>query len=336
MARQFSIAFDRNYYFDLDKRYEIDRLCNEYAAKDLADLNIYYTESNLGQFEYFSSDQVLVGGIQPNMILGMLTGADFIANESMDADISLTPLKDCDPEKLPHPETLLNHELIKLFDKQIEQVYRQGRLKPVPPLFWDASGRATLHGTLTTAQKLLGENIFIDLMSEPEKIVKVMNWITDAFILLARHFSKICSLDITAVHIGECSACMLNPEMFQRFVVPQASRIAEALGPVRFHSCGKSTHLLEPIKKISRLAALDLGGDTSIARLRELFGNDFPVDIAPLPADLSADSPGPIINWARQVIEENEGGFLRIIYHLEPDYNLEIVRELNEYIKTLK
>ena len=121
MAKHIDVVFDRDYYFDLNRRYETDRRCNEYATEKLSDLNIFYTESNLGQFEYFSNRQILVGGIQPNMILGILTGADFIANNSMDADIATAPLKGVLPEELPAPESLLDHELTRLFDKQVLQ-----------------------------------------------------------------------------------------------------------------------------------------------------------------------------------------------------------------------
>jgi hypothetical protein len=335
MARAIDVVFDREYYFDLHKRLEIDRRCNDYAGGELADLNIFYTESNLGEYAYFSDDQILVGGIQPNMILGMLIGAKFIPNDSMDADISMTPLKGKKPDELPAPESLIEHELIKLFDEQIRKVRSEGKLTPVPPFFWDVSGRATIHGTLTTAQKFLGESIFIDLMTAPEKVVKVMDWITDSFIVLMKHFSEIGDLPVTAVHIGECSGCMVNPDMFAQFVVPHASRMAETLGPLRFHSCGPSTHVLESMKTISSLASLDLGGDTSMARAREVFGPDFPIDVAPMPADFCAESPEPILQWAKQVIKENQGGNMRIIYHLEADYRLENVNALHDYVRTL-
>lgn len=334
MSKQLGVKFDRHYYFDIKQRIETDRRCNTYAATELSDLDIFYTESNLGQYEFFSNDQVLVGGIQPNMILGMLVGADFIPNDSMDADISMTPLKDVDPSDLPEPQSLVHHELITLFDEQIRQVQSERELEPIPPFFWDASGRATLHGTLTTAQKFLGENIFIDLMTAPEKVVKVMDWITHCFIVLTQHYSDLCNMPVTSVHIGECSGCMVNPDMFRQYVIPQASRIADALGPLRFHSCGPSNHLLELIKSLSNIASVDLGGDTSMTKVRDVFGSDFPVDIAPMPADFSADSPESIIHWAKQVVEENAGGNLRIIYHLEPDYKLENVRALSQYIDT--
>jgi len=335
MARALDVAFDRAYYFDLQRRLEIDRRCNAYARRELADLNIFYTESNLGEYAHFSDDQILVGGIQPNMILGMLISAEFIPNDSMDADISMTPLQGKNPDELPAPDSLLEHELVKRFDEQIQEVRSEGKLTPIPPFFWDSSGRATTHGTLTTAQKFLGEGIFIDLMTAPDKVLKVMDWITESFIVLMQHFSEIGRLPITAVHIGECSGCMVNPEMFGQFVVPHASRMAESLGPVRFHSCGASTHLLGCMQDITGLKWLDLGGDTSIAQTRQVFGRDFPIDVAPMPADFSADSCAPILDWVQQVISENNGGPLRILYHLEPDYKLDIVRALSEYVRGL-
>ena len=333
LARHLNVTFDRDYYFDLDKRFEIDRQCQDYAARELSDLDVFYTESNLGQSEHFSDEQILVGGIQPNMILGMLLGAEFVPHASMDADISMTPLRDKDPDQLPRPETLLDHDLVKLFDDQIRQVQSKGQLQPIPPFFWDASGRATTHGTLTTAQKFLGENLFIDLMMEPARVRPVMDWITESFIVLMEHFSEVGRLPVTALHIGECSGCMVNPDLFAACVVPHASRMAEALGPLRFHSCGCSTHVLEGIKTMAGLSSLDLGGDTSMARAREIFGPDFPMDVAPMPADFLAESPEPIRRWAEQVITENQGGHLRIIYHLEADYKLENVSALNDYVR---
>jgi hypothetical protein len=335
MAKKLDVTFDRDYYFNPDKRRQVDQMCNAYAKEALSEFNVFYTESNLGQYRYYSGKQILVGGIQPNMILGMLIGAEFIPHDAMDADISMTPLAGRDRAELPEPESLLDHELIRLFDRQIDAIRTQGRLEPIPPFFWDASGRATIHGVLTTALKFVGENLFVDLMTEPEKIVKILDWIAECFVVLMKHFSHAGKLPITAVHIGECSGCMLSPPLFEQYVTSYASRVAEALGPLRFHSCGHSTHLLASMKKIHNLACLDLGGETSIKKVREIFGEDFPVDISPKAADFSADSPEPIVKWARQVVEDNAGGPLRIIYHLEPDYSPDNVRALINYVKNL-
>jgi hypothetical protein len=226
----------------------------------------------------------------------------------------------------------LHHDLVRLFDDQIARTQGEGQFRPIPPFFWDASGRATIHGVLTSAQKFYGESIFLDLMTEPRKCMRIMDWIAEAYIVLCRHFAQTANLPISDVHVGECSACMISPALMSEIVVPVTSRIARALGPVRFHSCGSSTHLLEAIAGIDPLQSLDLGGETSIRRAREVFGREMLISIAPLPRDMSAESPGPILDWARRILVENAGGNLAFVYHLESDYNVDTIRALTEFV----
>jgi len=78
MAKALGVVFDRDYYFEPSKRYAVDCQCNEYAAEQFPGMRLFYSESNLGQIDYWDKSQIQIGGIQPNMILGMLLGADFV------------------------------------------------------------------------------------------------------------------------------------------------------------------------------------------------------------------------------------------------------------------
>ncbi len=334
MAKTLGVKFDREYYLNPDIRYLVDSLCNEYALEHFGDIRLFYSESNLGQFDYWNDKQIQIGGIQPNMILGILLGADFVPQDDKDADITPGCLAGKDPCDLPKPDSLLAHPLINLFDEQIRQVQTdsQKQLCPIPPFFWDKSGRAAIHGAMTTAQKFFGENIFIDMMIKPLQCVEIMNWISDAYIVLCRHFSQTADLPITEIHVGECSACMVGPELIEQFVVPVTSKIGKELGPVRLHSCGPSTNHLKAFSKIANLHSLDLGGDTSLSRVREIFGGKMPISISPLPNDMSAESPEPILHWAKKIYEENNGGSLEYIYHLEPGYNINTVYALTDFV----
>ncbi|MCU0914061.1 MAG: uroporphyrinogen decarboxylase family protein [Planctomycetes bacterium] len=371
LHRALGVVFDREYYFDPRRRHAVDSRCNDYAARTFPGMGIFYSESNLGRIDYWDKDQVLIGGIQPNMILGLLLGAEFVPADDRDADITsgclgrggwasahadnpgpgeqelghvgwasahadnpgageqeqhgLKPI-------LPAPEALLNHNLVRLFDQQIESVRKAG-LRPIPPFFWDSSGRAVLHGVLTTAQKLCGEAIFMDLLTEPQKCRKRLNWIADAYIALCRHFARVADLPITDVHVGECSCCMVSPALVEEFVVPVTARIGAALGPVRFHSCGTSTHLFPALQRLDRLGSLDLGSETSLAKAREIFGRRLPITIAPAPQTMSAESTGPILDWAQRVLEENAGGPLGYVFHLEPSYHVETIHALMDFVR---
>ena len=186
---------------------------------------------------------------------------------------------------------------------------------------------------MTTAQKLCGEGIFLDLLTEPARCVQLLDWIADAYLVLCRHFVQAADLSITDIHVGECSCCMVSPALVEQFVAPVTSRIGRAFGPVRFHSCGTSTHLLPTLARIEGLHALDVGSGTSIHRARELFGRAMPITIAPAPQDLSAESAEPILNWAGQVLNENAGGDLGFVYHLEPSYNTATISALTDFVR---
>ncbi len=334
MAKALGVRFDHDYYFDPDKRYAVDSLCNEYALEHFGGMRLFYSESNLGQLNYWDKNQIQIGGIQPNMILGMLLGADFIPQDDKDADITPGCLADREPCDLPRPGSLLDHPLINLFDEQIRRVQNdsQKQLCPVPPFFWDTSGRAAIHGTMTSAQKLMGETIFVDMMTRPQRASEIMHWIAEAFVVLSRHFSEMARLPITEVHVGECASCMVSPELIERFVVPVTSKIGQELGPVRLHSCGPSTNHLEAFSKITNLHSLDLGGDTSIRKARQIFGKEMLISVSPLPNDMSAESTEPILRWAKQILKENKDGNLEYIYHLEPGYNINTIYALTDFV----
>jgi hypothetical protein len=336
LAQALGVAFDRAYYFDTRRRRETDARCHEYVDEHLSDLDAFYTESNLGRKTYFHSGQILIGGIQPNLILGMLLGAEFIPAACGDADISPNCWAGMPAADLPAEAALLAHPLIRQLDEQIQTVEREGELTAIPPFFWDGSGRAAVHGALTTAQKFLGEQVFVDLLTEPDRVRQVMEWITDANIALVRHYAGLCGIALAGVHVGECSSCMLGPVEWEEFVAPTLQRVRRELGPVRLHSCGASNHILPAARRLHGVYSLDLGGETSLAKVRELFGRDFEVNIAPPVKLLMGGSVAALMEWTMKVLAENQAGKLLILYHLEPQYPLDTLREWHDKLEPLR
>lgn len=333
MAQALGVAFDRPYYFDPLLRHSIDQRCQEYLDRTHPALNALFTESNLGRKPFVHPSQVLVGGIQPNMILGMLLGAAFVPSPAGDADITPACWAGKPIGDLPSPGDLTTHPLIREFDQQIRSIQEEGRLQPVPPFFWDSSGRAAIHGPLTTAQKFLGEEVFLDMLTDPARVHQMMDWIAEASISLVRHYANLCGIQIRAVHVGECSSCMVGAREWESFVIPRLNQIGAALGPVRLHSCGQSGHILEPARKIDRLHALDLGGETSLRRVRELHGTDLPVSMAPPVKLLAAGSLAGLQEWSLKVAEDNGRGSLTIVHHLEPQYPLPAILAWHAWLK---
>ena len=335
LAQAMGASFDHDYYFDPTRRHAVDRQCNRYVARQLSHLNVFYTESNLGRRDWYDDEkQVLIGGIQPNMILGMLLGAEFLPTPDADADIAAHCLAGRSVGSLPPVASLLTHPLVGLWERQIRELAQPAadRLEPIPPFFWDASGRAAVHGAVTTGLKFWGDEFLLNLVADPPFCQIAVEWLTDAAALLVRHFAHVAGRVVDCVHVGECAACMLDVDSFRAFVVPAASRLGQQFGSLRFHSCGRSDHLIEACQAISGLSSLDVGGETSVVRIRAVFGRDFPVGIAPLVEQMRDASTAAILQWFARVCAENEGGDMTIGFHLEAGYNLQTIVALHEAV----
>jgi hypothetical protein len=266
----------------------------------------------------------------------MAAGAEFFCDDDKDSDISVRPLEALleSPEKLPPVESFLESPLIKGFDKQILMLMEtKPDFRVIPPYFWDLSGRAGIHGFITTSMKLFGENIFLLMMDDPELVKKIHEWIADVFSGLVKHFSSLANIAVTSVHIGECTGTILSPDQYREFVVPFANFVGRRFGDLRWHSCGDSDHLMEPLSEIENLKVLDTGSKTSVGTIREELGSDLQIDVAP-PVEvlLEKEDPKEIDFWLDKTLEENDGGPIKITYHLEPGYSLKTCLRLHDIL----
>lgn len=329
--------FDREYYFDPLHRFEIDNEINVFVKEKFPGYPIYNMEDNLVQAEFVSPKQILVGGLQPNLILGSLLGCTTVFYDDKDSDISGKPLENIERSgELPSLNSLIANPLIQKFTGQILDLRsKHPDYKIIPPFFWDLSGRATIHGIITTSLKLAGENIFMLMITDPSLVHSIHRWITDAYIILINYFSKLCSLPVTSIHIGECSCTMLSQQYFLEFAAPYINRLGEEYRNIRLHSCGKSDGLIDAFSKIPALGSLDLGSGTSIKSIREKFGNKIDISTFPPPDILVKGSELiEVQTWLDNLIKENLEGNLRISYHIEPGYELQNCLAINKHLES--
>jgi hypothetical protein len=318
-------VFDNRYYLDPIYRWEQDSTIHKFVSEKFPRYAIYNMEANLLQAKHVRENQVLVGAIQPNMILATILGAKFSFYENKDADVSGKPLEFItNKEELPSASTILEHSLVKYLEEQVKLICdTRPDLKVIPPFFWDESGRATIHGIITTSLKLTGDNIMTIMMSDPELAHAIHQWIVDTYVILIHHFATLGKLPVTSVHVGECAGTMISSELYEEFIVPYISQLGSKLGAVRVHSCGISDHLIDVISHIKNLKIIDTGSGTSIGKIRELMGLDFDINIAP-PMELLMDGVPrtEILGWLDKILAENQGGPIQIAYHIEPDYEI--------------
>lgn len=315
------IRFDESYYFDPVERRRTDREIAAYLEERFPAYRLHNLESNLVQLDHYSPDLLYVGGIQPNLILGMLLGATFIPYDDQDADISETPLKGLDRiADLPPAETLPEHDLVRRWTGDMEALQREGTV--IPPFFWDRSGRATIHGFITTALKFFGQEIFFSIADDPDFIKDFFAWYGRASAGLVRHFARAGGMDVSSLHVGECSGTMLGADDFRTYLAPALDDLSGTIGPIRLHHCGNCDHLMEEIARVGGIVSLDTGSGSDPARVRRILGSDYPLDLMP-PVELllKGRDPGDVEAWLDAVLEGNAGGPLTLNYHLEPGYD---------------
>ncbi|MEI6048550.1 MAG: uroporphyrinogen decarboxylase family protein [Bacteroidota bacterium] len=329
-------VFTDQYYLDPIYRWEQDTKINKFVTGKFPRYAIYNFEANLPQAKHVKENHVLVGAIQPNMILATILGAQFSFFEDKDADVKGRPLEFIsDKKELPALNSILDHALVKELERQMKLILAtRCELKVIPPFFWDESGRATIHGIVTTSLKLTGDNIMIIMMSDPDLAHAIHQWIVDAYVILIHHFAKLANLPVTSVHVGECAGTMISSELYEDFIVPYISQLGDKLGEVRLHTCGISDHLIISISHIKNLKIIDTGSGTSVGAIRELMGSEFEINIAP-PMELLMDgvSEAEILDWLDKTISENKGGPLQIAYHLEPDYEMQNCLVMHEELE---
>jgi len=317
--------FPDQYYLDPIFRWEQDKKINRFVREQFPKFAIYNMEDNLVQADYVKDNQVFVGAIQPNMILAAMLGAMFSFFEDKDSDVLGKPLEHISKiQELPSLNSILEHSLIKDMENQM-QVIRETHpeLRIIPPFFWDESGRATIHGVITTSLKLTGDNIMIIMMADPDLAHAIHQWIVDAYVILIKHFAVLGNLTISSVHVGECAGTMISSQLYEDFVVPYISQLGDKLGAVRLHSCGISNHLISPASLIHNLKIIDTGSGTSILKIREIMGKGFEINVFP-PVDVLLEGvpQSEAISWLDKTLSENQGGPLQIAYHLESDYDV--------------
>ena len=125
------------------------------------------------------------------MIVGMLLGAEFAPHANADADIDSRLLHGRSVAAFPEPAALVLHPLVQQWDREIAefQTDRAGAWQPIPPFFWDASGRAAVHGAVTTGLKFFGDDFLMNMVVEPDECHKVIQWLTEVSAVLVSHFA---------------------------------------------------------------------------------------------------------------------------------------------------
>ena len=168
-------------------------------------------------------------------------------------------------EKLEPPDLETNTHFTALMN-QVEWIAKmEGRVE----------GFINWQGVLNNAQRLRGQDLFMDMMINPGLVNHLFDCVTTTMIDAAKHLhhrQRETGVDIQFFTISNCLVNMVSGEHYAELLLPFDLRIAAAFETVGVHNCAWNANpYLDAYSKISNLSYIDMGQDSDLLRARKIF-----------------------------------------------------------------
>ncbi|MFC1582454.1 uroporphyrinogen decarboxylase family protein [Planctomycetota bacterium] len=152
-------------------------------------------------------------------------------------------------------------------------------------------------GPIPAAFALAGENMLMWMLTDPERMHKLMDIVTTSHINCVRYWDELMGREPSQqVWLGCDTAEMLSPELYREFVVPYYNRVWKNFPKRRvMHMCGGIDHLLGIIRDEMQLDFLTgFGFPTDRHKLSEEFSGRVVMSGGPSPMLVKDGSPDAI------------------------------------------
>ena len=269
---QTGVRFNERYFNDPEYRREqdihINRRLFDYFSR-------YWPEVATS---YAQEPGYTVGVGAAFVIVAALFGSQIRYYDNFHPDCTPEPLAwASDPEQLQVPDVANTWPLSQYLDQYTALAARYGRECVSLPGF--ASGGVLfpqyqglgMHSPLTTAYKLRGGQLFLDMEERPELARRLLAVVRDTYYQIFDLLIDLLGLRTEVIFFGACSSSWISERVWRQWELPAIREIADRYGSrIIVHSCGRSTHLLKPLTELPRLLELHLGDQTDLALARRL------------------------------------------------------------------
>jgi uroporphyrinogen-III decarboxylase len=263
----YGISFDRPFYFDRDSR----------IANDVKMRKILYERFGVGEPDpqprpVIGSRHVAGGFVVPALLGAEVRFADNQAPWVVAGNLSREQIL-----TLEVPEIERTWPMSELL-AQMEALERE---------FGHLVGDLNAGGVLNVGLDLRGNQLFLDLLEDPELTTHLFEVIAETIARVAEGVkarSGTCSVscnrnivhsdEATFVH-ANCSAPMISPALFEKTLLPYERRLAERLRPYGIHHCGENLHKFAALYAQTGACFYDVGWGSDVARCAELLPEAF-------------------------------------------------------------
>lgn len=171
-------------------------------------------------------------------------------------------------------------------------------------------GYINWQGVLNNAQRLRGQQLFVDMLEAPERAARLFECVCQTMLdavarLHARQRQT--GVDPGFFTVSNCLVNMVSPVQYEALLLPLDRRLAEAFRSFGIHNCAWNANpYLSAYASLPNVAYIDMGLNTDLRQARELF-----------PRARRAVMVTPM-DLARKSLEEIRRDFARIARELGP------------------
>ncbi|AQQ09681.1 Uroporphyrinogen decarboxylase (URO-D) [Sedimentisphaera cyanobacteriorum] len=152
-----------------------------------------------------------------------------------------------------------------------------GQLEKIKSKHGIIKGFINWQGVLNNAQRLRGEELFLDLFDKPERCRHLFDVIRKTMLEASTVVQKIQSesgFENSFSNISNCLVNMISPEQYREYLLAQDIKIAERDSCFGLHNCAwNATPYLEEYAKIPYVAYIDMGINSDLQLAKKLFPN---------------------------------------------------------------
>lgn len=137
-------------------------------------------------------------------------------------------------------------------------------------------GYMNWQGMLNNAQRLRGQDIFMDMFLAPERTKHLLNCICTTMINAAKWLQlkqKEFEPDsLSFFTVSNCLVNMIDPGLYEEFILPFDQKIANSFDAIGIHNCAwNATPYLDQYAKVPKVAYQDMGMDSDLEKAKTLF-----------------------------------------------------------------
>jgi hypothetical protein len=130
-------------------------------------------------------------------------------------------------------------------------------------------------GILNNAQRLRGQQIFLDLIESPERCQRLFECIFTTLIDATRRLRKrqlSSGVDYRFLTISNCLVNLVSPKQYRELLAPFDRRIAESTECLGVHNCAwRADPYLSDYADLPKVGYIDMGMDSDLGRAKTLF-----------------------------------------------------------------